>query len=153
MACDSSMQHCVPAFVRLRIFRCVGETTADECCGRKKLPCAEYSVVKDQHCRNSAGNLLTSVRSARHYMQRSQRPRRRWARDSRASFAHRNFFKEQPAFARLACQPKLVQLLVTGPPSPRLRWATYACIHERRLVENTGLEPVTSWLQTRRSPS
>jgi hypothetical protein len=23
----------------------------------------------------------------------------------------------------------------------------------RRLVENTGLEPVTSWLQTRRSPS
>ena len=22
--------------------------TADECCGRKKLPCAEYSVVKDQ---------------------------------------------------------------------------------------------------------
>ena len=24
---------------------------------------------------------------------------------------------------------------------------------ERRLVENTGLEPVTSWLQTRRSPS
>jgi hypothetical protein len=27
-----------------------------------------------------------------------------------------------------------------------------SCIHERRL-ENTGLEPVTSWLQTRRSPS
>ena len=24
---------------------------------------------------------------------------------------------------------------------------------ERRLVENTGLEPATSWLQTRRSPS
>jgi hypothetical protein len=23
----------------------------------------------------------------------------------------------------------------------------------RRLVENTGIEPVTSWLQTRRSPS
>ena len=29
-------------------------------CGRKKLPCAEYSVVKDQRCRASAGNLLTS---------------------------------------------------------------------------------------------
>ena len=28
-ACDSSLQHCL-------------------CCGRKKLPCAEYSVVKDQ---------------------------------------------------------------------------------------------------------
>jgi hypothetical protein len=38
------------------------------------------------------------------------------------------------------------------PPSPRLRRATSACIHEQRL-ENTGLEPVTSWLQTRRSPS
>jgi hypothetical protein len=25
-----------------------GETPADECCGRKKLPFAEYSVVKDQ---------------------------------------------------------------------------------------------------------
>jgi hypothetical protein len=31
-SCDSSMQHCV-------------------CCGRKKLPFAEYSVVKDQSCR------------------------------------------------------------------------------------------------------
>ena len=39
-----------------------------------------------------------------------------------------------------------------SPPSPRLRRATFAYIHERRL-ENTGLEPVTSWLQTRRSPS
>jgi hypothetical protein len=39
--------------------------------------------------------------------------------------------------ADLACQPKLA--------SP--------CAGERRLVENTGLEPVTSWLQTRRSPS
>ena len=26
-------------------------------------------------------------------------------------------------------------------------------LRRRRLVENTGLEPVTSWLQTRRSPS
>ena len=34
-------------------------------CGRKKLPCAEYSVVKDQACRNSAGNLFTSARLAR----------------------------------------------------------------------------------------
>ena len=39
------------------------------------------------------------------------------------------------------------------PPRFALRWATFAYIHERRLVENTGLEPVTSWLQTRRSPS
>jgi len=26
-------------------------------------------------------------------------------------------------------------------------------VSERGMVENTGLEPVTSWLQTRRSPS
>ncbi len=34
--------------------------TADECCGRKKLPCAEYSIVKDQACRASPDNLFTS---------------------------------------------------------------------------------------------
>jgi hypothetical protein len=33
---------------------------------------------------------------------------------------------------------------------PKLRGRELA---KRRLVENTGLEPVTSWLQTRRSPS
>ena len=64
--------------------------TADECCGRKKLPCAEYSVVKDQmgvkppspRLGRSRGpkaplhslareHLLTSVRPDRHYVQRS----------------------------------------------------------------------------------
>ena len=29
-------------------------------CGRKKLPCAEYPVVKDQSCQASPGNLFTS---------------------------------------------------------------------------------------------
>lgn len=29
-------------------------------CGRKKLPCAEYSVVKDQSCQASPDNLFTS---------------------------------------------------------------------------------------------
>jgi hypothetical protein len=62
-------------------------------CGRKKLPCAEYSVVKDQPCRNSAGNLLTSVGSARHSRSAQRPSRRRCARDSTASFAHRNFSK------------------------------------------------------------
>ena len=39
----------------------------------------------------------------------------------------------------------VVKYRVTAPPGgPRRR---------RKLVENTGLEPVTSWLQTRRSPS
>ena len=39
-----------------------------------------------------------------------------------------------------------------------LRTSCAACLavaafRRRRLVENTGIEPVTSWLQTRRSPS
>jgi hypothetical protein len=36
-----------------------------------------------------------------------------------------------------------------GSPSEAARAAS----DSRRMVENTGLEPVTSWLQTRRSPS
>jgi hypothetical protein len=45
--------------------------------------------------------------------------------------------------------------LADSPPSPLRGFgaATFASTRERRLVENTGLEPVTSWLQTRRSPS
>ena len=44
----------------------------------------------------------------------------------------------------------------------KLPFAEYSVVKEREiaicnltetLVENTGLEPVTSWLQTRRSPS
>ena len=55
---------------------------------------------------------------------------------------------------RLACRAVARSLS----PAARLRAsrsgaAAFACNHERRLVENTGLEPVTSWLQTRRSPS
>jgi hypothetical protein len=47
------------------------------------------------------------------------------------------------------------KLSVVSPPSRLRRFGgtTFAYILERRLVENTGLEPVTSWLQTRRSPS
>jgi hypothetical protein len=39
--------------------------------------------------------------------------------------------------------------------SEKLPFAGYSVVKERqaKLVENTGLEPVTSWLQTRRSPS
>ena len=36
-----------------------------------------------------------------------------------------------------------------GQPQPRFRVGSGG----KNLVENTGLEPVTSWLQTRRSPS
>ena len=36
---------------------------------------------------------------------------------------------------------------------PRNLLPAFVTTGGRRLVENTGLEPVTSWLQTRRSPS
>src|SRR5688500_7193117 len=41
------------------------------------------------------------------------------------------------------------------PAVARFAWPRLAnqAARERRLVENTGLEPATSWLQTRRSPS
>ncbi len=44
-----------------------------------------------------------------------------------------------------------VPLAAAGLPSRSLAHAIASA--RRRLVENTGLEPVTSWLQTRRSPS
>ncbi len=50
-----------------------------------------------------------------------------------------------PVQAAVQAEPATVVL----PIHPDLRPAICA----RRLVENTGLEPVTSWLQTRRSPS
>ncbi len=35
----------------------------------------------------------------------------------------------------------------------KLPFAGYSIVKEPKGMENTGLEPVTSWLQTRRSPS
>src|SRR5687767_10353131 len=54
------------------------------------------------------------------------------------------------AFCQIVCSEKNyrlqdIQLSNSGPQAPGLR--------PQNMVENTGLEPVTSWLQTRRSPS
>ena len=90
-------------------------------CGRKKLPCAEYSVVKDQPCRLCRQSVYVGSVGAPLAQRSNNRHRRRCARDSTASFAHRNFFKEPDnslsvatdenfvttPFAQLACQPKL----------------------------------------------
>ena len=47
-------------------------------------------------------------------------------------------------------QSKLcLRISLAGPPAVAASEASA----QRRLVENTGIEPVTSWLQTRRSPS
>ena len=71
------------------------------------------------------------------------RPRRANARIGPPSRLRRFGGTPLAAFARQWRHP--TRLLSRSPVSH--------CATERRLVENTGLEPVTSWLQTRRSPS
>ena len=182
------------------------------CCGRKKLPFAEYSVVKDQigakppsprlarlrgpqgpaplarwkrHPRSVArgvssprsapspevsathyvANLITSaLRSGRrnypsaapcgtaawHCSALDRDRRRRGRRPESLTQPRRNF-------SRLRCLWQLRRgRHVTALPFQRACLPSRSRVHlssRRRLVENTGLEPVTSWLQTRRSPS
>jgi hypothetical protein len=93
-------------------------------CGRKKLPFAGYSVVKER-CRSCSPDRPAAVsRRERHSTRR-------------ASFS-------RTCHVRITLRRMQADLL--PPPRRRLR-------ARQGLVENTGLEPVTSWLQTRRSPS
>ena len=79
-------------------------------CGRKKLPCAEYSVVKDQACRASPGNLFTSARDL-DAPAREQRStiacRRRCARDSKSLTHSPKLFKERVRLRRCNTQAGL----------------------------------------------
>jgi hypothetical protein len=45
---------------------------------------------------------------------------------------------------RVACHPKLAGWNKQAHLRHRLRWPRFACIHERRVVDQTGIEPVTS---------
>src|SRR5260221_5440386 len=82
-------------------------------CGRKKLPFAGYSVVKDRWLTHSQGSPPRFVSFARtFYLTRLARPMQA-RREARRPYG----------------------------------------LHKPNKVENTGLEPVTSWLLTRRSPS
>jgi hypothetical protein len=83
-------------------------------CGRKKLPFAGYSIVKER-CR-------------------------------RRTFVRRNFLSYVRSLARCK-RPRRTRLRVRQPEARHLNAG------DERVLENTGLEPVTSWLQTRRSPS
>lgn len=113
----------------------------------EKLPFAGYSVVKEQ-MGSSTPNPTQPLRRDPDAPLRDRKAR------MCASAPH-----GKPAnFQRLA--PKLPA--VAEAMANRLRWQARAGLPavahrsftgKRRLVENTGLEPVTSWLQTRRSPS
>ena len=126
------------ACVRLRL-----AATARLCvCGRKKLPFAGYSIVKER--------LKLPVASY-------QLPV--WLEDRYAV----SFSQSCSAFFRL---PELLILRLSVADSNRCRSTQRRAravgpragvkaggLHKLHMVENTGLEPVTSWLQTRRSPS
>ena len=101
-------------------------------CVVKELPIAGYSVVKESALRGS----------------RLRRARCRPPPILSSSFGAESAFALRAAAACRACACRTVDasLALACQPKPRLH-------RERRLVENTGLEPVTSWLQTRRSPS
>jgi hypothetical protein len=88
----------------------------------------------------------------------NDRCRRRCRRGPKASSPHRNFFRLRPSGfgetgANVRCRFKDLSVQACLAEA-RFRLASSdQTPAERRLVENTGLEPVTSWLQTRRSPS
>ena len=91
---------------------------------RKELPFAGYSVVKEPSILPRALAVASSTHQISCRSRVGPAPRNVRATDNR--------------------RPE--------PPGPANRTHRRADASER-LVENTGLEPVTSWLQTRRSPS
>ena len=99
----------------------------------EELPFAGYSVVKEPAAKPAVSHRL-SARTPK----------------------NRVHLRCGGLFAWLANHPPSRNARCDGRPSP-LPWARQPSLargsRERRLVENTGLEPVTSWLQTRRSPS
>ena len=115
-------------------------------CGRKKLPFAEYSVVKDQSCRASS-------RQSVYVGHRSER-RLRSAKTIGADVGAGETREPHHSTETFQRARRCWSALATG--SSTSHWPANRSSRtssERRLVENTGLEPVTSWLQTRRSPS
>jgi hypothetical protein len=120
----------VPCTLRVRLRACARRQTS-VFCGRKKLPFAGYSIVKDRSGEKSLG----TSRSLRDF---SPGPPRFFS--GRCSLADR----EKPNRSNHRAS--------WGVWRPQ-RAQTPQAFAKPKLVENTGLEPVTSWLQTRRSPS
>ena len=158
-----------------------GSTLAseDRICGRKKLPFAGYSVVKESVKRSAlrlpggpnCGPLLSKLVGSRHSQQarsflRARRHSPELAIVTSASperkLKHQSVFFQlagpsptRSAFAlRATARHPSRQAVWPAEPKPASSgFFSGQTSTGRRLVENTGLEPVTSWLQTRRSPS
>jgi hypothetical protein len=139
-------------------------------CGRKKLPCAEYSVVKDQ-VGDSAPKLTKSLAAAfaeqsgnvGHLSERHSRSAKRSVPTSVQERRKRpitppKLFQialvRRRACARGLTRRRRLQPVLSASAPFGLRRDNFSRTSpSEKLVENTGLEPVTSWLQTRRSPS
>ncbi len=124
---------CAPAFARLHISQCVNVRRPTFVVGKN------YRLQDIQLSNNALESHALEEQQPSAY-----RPLRNFRLRRSFSLANASNFFE------LVC-PLLVQSR-RRPTFAKATRATFACIHERRL-ENTGLEPVTSWLQTRRSPS
>ena len=151
-------------------------------CGRKKLPFAGYSVVKES-VKLSALQLL-EVRLRPFGLRRDSLSPNLWARvhsqQARVLLRARRHSPELAIVTSASPECKLKRQSIISLTLPRSTFAlrgygattsrlarrglpsrsslplwlrSARASAERRLVENTGLEPVTSWLQTRRSPS
>ena len=140
-------------------------------CDRKELPFAGYSVVKEPaFALRAPADKLWSEKTTVCRIFSCKRAELSWSGQERRALnrplpilpirdaAHQAgpFPPRLPSAASarraLRARPVNRQPNPTGLVEPS-RNSRQRQRRERRLVENTGLEPVTSWLQTRRSPS
>ena len=125
-------------------------------CGRKKLPFAGYSVVKEpvetmSHQpmeRRSRGELLSKLYFGSRVRETTYRLRR--FRSPELAILTSLGTNPQARPAKSNALGRRNRVPNSTPILPAGHWAPAEAIKQ---VENTGLEPVTSWLQTRRSPS
>ena len=135
-----------PSFGTLRVRLRLAASAGQVFCGRKKLPFAGYSIVKDLLL--SGGKIPRKSSEPRDFSPgppgslRSRGPRRP------APLVRQNFLSYHLTAAR---NPSRGMRGEAGQGAPAEREA--GGLTKPNKVENTGLEPVTSWLQTRRSPS
>src|SRR5207247_4813196 len=146
-ACRDSAKSQIPTCVSFMHTACVWS---------EKLPFAGYSVVKELlHNRGSAPNPGSVARGApKPHSAPSQARCARLGCHSLTLSTATNFQKSPSAFAllRFGPTPSLATAAWLANRSS-LRLADRSQASSERRLENTGLEPVTSWLQTRRSPS
>ena len=126
------------------------------CVWSEKLPFARYSVVKDQ-----PGDCVPPDRLTRLLAGIPRSPlRSHGARLAARRIPFARFTREAPSPRSVPLAKTFKELVRAFAPHPASWGFQGSSASQPRvnraasnMVENTGLEPVTSWLQTRRSPS